>query len=109
MTTRRNRGQRSGLTSIVVAFCTFLYEVPEGTTFTLWNLQGAVDAAAGDVHAKHILAESLRIAIEERWIRKTADESYLKIGHRRSSLAWAQLQELKDRIVCAAEGRAWLD
>jgi hypothetical protein len=96
------------------AFCEFLYEVPVGTTFTLWNLQGALRFANRAVPATQGYAEHLRIATEAGYVEPVPGkaDTYKRLGPvtpQRSAHARAELQVLKDRIICALESREWID
>jgi hypothetical protein len=106
----------------VRGFCEFLYEVPVGSTFTHRNLQGAlrVHNSPGTLTCEQTFNEYLPTAIKHGWIRPNTDPAkqhpedgdagmivYERIGLKKSALARAELQVLKDRIICEMEGREW--
>jgi hypothetical protein len=95
----KNTSARAKQQQIAPAFWEFLYKVPAGGTFNLWNLQGALRFDNPGVPTKQKYVEPLQIAIEERWLEPVTNQpdTYRRIGHKRSAYTRHELQLLKIR------------
>lgn len=87
------------------AFANFIYEVPVGSRFTLYNRQGAVGVCNPGTLAQQDCVHELSCAIDEEWIKPSGSHGvYIRIGPARSAYARLQLQQLVARIVDAEAG-----
>ena len=100
------RSEKQRKRDIVRAFCDFLYAVPVGQTFTLWNLQGTL-RGFGNIPAEQMYAEHFSVAQKRGWIEPVESEpdTYRRTGHRRSAASRGELSDLQERIIHVIEGR----
>ena len=89
------------------AFCGFLWEVPRGFTFNLWNLQGVLRFAnRGTTPDEEDYSEPLWIAIEEGWIKSTEQpDTYERTGHPPSAYARYGLSTVEHKLILALQQR----
>lgn len=92
--------QRLCLFDCARSFCAFLWEVPLGCEFSLWNLQGALRFANPGITYEQKYSEHLRIAVEERLIEPTNElDTYRRTGHEPSTYVRYQLQALEHKLI----------
>jgi hypothetical protein len=65
---------------IIYGFCEYLYDVPVGSDFNLYNLQGALRFVNPGIPAKQKYSLLLEVAIREGWIKRiTPKERKIKL------------------------------
>jgi hypothetical protein len=105
------KGLTKSEAQLVNGFCEHIYIVPLNDTITLWNLQGVLGAPNHGIPSQQKYAQHLDVAVEEGWLEpvKDQEDTYKRIGCKRSAGCRMELQILKDKIKYALAGLEWID
>ncbi len=83
------------------AFAKFLYAMPPGTLFSLWNIQGSMRFVVPGIPCEKAYEQPLQIASYWHWFRPVQDTPnvYQRTNYKRSALGRLEQRLLGERIA----------